>query len=356
MNFIVRILFSGLMALIPNEDGTELTVLLLNVHHAYHTSDGAALPHHNPFLIARAGNCTGQCPKRDASVATPLFPDKSESAAADALEAAVAGGGAWLLSNSELSLRKGSTSDPDLPALILQRNVRGTSNGQPLAIPTTALEREDLSWVASLQQVCAGCTFNPELLAATPPSDLVVARLRLRTGKVFTYSVERIGTNVTPVHFQRLDGSGSASSYSQALTSWVGADIEVAGNSIEIVEEKFDGGTGRSMVLEPDANDRVEIAVLNLPSFVPPAWAPNFAPQAGKHFEAYYDLATTPPARDARLVPLAGPATGGASYQEVEWRTIHPQATLWSDLLNGLRLNDVARGPNNAMLCPPIAP
>ena len=42
MNFIVRILFSGLMALVPNEDGTELTVLLLNVDHAYHTSDEAA--------------------------------------------------------------------------------------------------------------------------------------------------------------------------------------------------------------------------------------------------------------------------------------------------------------------------
>lgn len=355
MNFIVRILFSGLMALVPNEDGTELTVLLLNVDHAYHTSDGASVPHHNPFLIARAGNCTGQCPRRDAAVATPLFPDKSSSAALDSLEAAVAGGGAWLLAGSDLSVRKAGTSDPELPALVLRNNARGTSNGQPLMIPTTATEREDLSWIASLQQVCAGCTLNPDLLAAQPPSGLVVARLRLRTGKVFTYSVARIGSNVTPVHFKRLDGSGNPLPYSQAMTSWVGADIEVGGDSIEIVEEKFDGGTGRSMILEPDANDRVEIAVLNLPSFVPPASPANFAPQAGKHFEAYYDLAQTPPAKEGRMIPRAGAASATASYPEVEWQAVHPQATLWSDLLNAIRL-DVGRGPYDRVLCPPIVP
>ncbi len=355
MNFVVRILFSGLMALIPNEDGTELTVLLLNVDHAYHTSDGAGVPHHNPFLIARAGNCTGQCPKRDSAVATPLFPDKSTAAALDSLEAAVAGGGAWLLSGSDVSVRKARTNDPELPPLVLRNDVRGTSNGQPLIIPTTSTEREDLSWIASLQQVCAGCTFHPDLLAARPPARLVAARLRLRTGKVFTYSVARIGTNVTPVHFRRLDGSGSALPYSQAITSWVGADIEVEGDSIEIVEEKFNGGTGRSMILEPDANDRVEIAVLNLPSFVPPSSPANHAPEAGKHFETYYDLAHTPPAKDARMVPRAGAASATATYPEVEWQAVHPQATLWSALLNAIRL-DVGRGPYDRVLCPPMTP
>lgn len=353
MNFIVRILFSGLMALVPNEDGTELTVLLLNVDHAYHTSDGASVPSHNPFLIARAGNCTGQCPKRDASVATPLFPDKSTSAALDSLEAAVAGGGAWLLSGSELSVRKAETSDPELPPLVLRTNVRGTDNGQPLMIPTTATEREDVSWIASLAELCPSCTLNPDLLASQPPSGLVAARLRLRSGTVFTYSVARIGNNVTPVHFKRLDGSGSAAAYSQAITSWVGADIEVSGDSIEIVEEKFDGGTGRSMILEPDANDRIEVAVLNLPSFVPPSSPDNYEPGAGTHFEAYYDLAATPPAKEARLVPRAGAAAGSPAYSEVGWQSIHPQATVWSDLLAAIRL-DVDRGPYDRVLCPPI--
>ena len=355
MNFLVRILFSGLMALVPNEDGTELTVLLLNVDHAYHTSDGAHVEHHNPFLIARAGNCTGQCPKRDATVASPLFPDKSGTVALDALEAAVGGGGAWLLSGSELSVHKGSTSDPELPALELRTNVRGTDNGEPLMIPTTSTEREDFSWIASLEELCPTCTLNPDILATQPPEGLVVARLRLRAGKVFTYSVARIGTNVTPVHFKRLDGTGNPAAYSQAITTWVGADIEISGDSIEIVEEKFDGGTGRSMILEPDANDRIEIAVLNLPSFVPPTSPSNASPQVGRHFEAYYDLAQTPPAKEERLVPRAGAASTTATYSAVEWQTVHPQATLYSDLLNAIRL-DVGRAAYDRVLCPPIVP
>jgi hypothetical protein len=220
-------------------------------------------------------------------------------------------------------------------------------------IPTTSSEREDLSWIASLEELCPGCTFNPDILATQPPAGLVVARLRLRSGTVFTYSVARIGTDVTPVHFKRLDGTGTAASYSQAITTWVGADIQVSGDSIEIVEEKFDGGTGRSMILEPDANDRIEIAVLNLPSFVPPASPSNAAPQVGKHFEAYYDLAQTPPAKEERLVPRAGAASATATYSQVEWQTVHPQATLWSDLLNAIRL-DVGRGPYDRLLCPPI--
>ena len=67
MEFILRIFFSGLMALIPSEDGTELTVLLLNVEHAHHVSDGTTLAQHKPLLVARAGNCTGQCPTRDSA-------------------------------------------------------------------------------------------------------------------------------------------------------------------------------------------------------------------------------------------------------------------------------------------------
>jgi hypothetical protein len=54
--FVLRILFSGLMAFLPNENGTEVTVLLLDTEHYAHTSDGAAMPSHKALLYARAGN------------------------------------------------------------------------------------------------------------------------------------------------------------------------------------------------------------------------------------------------------------------------------------------------------------
>jgi hypothetical protein len=345
-SFVLRILFSGLMAFVPSEDGTEVTVLLLNVDHAYHTSDGAALPSHKPLILARAGNCTGTCPKRDGAIANFMFVDSSSSAAADALEAAVDGGGAWLLAGSDITINKGSANDPALPALSIRSGVRGTS-----IVPTTSTERSDFSWVANLKQLCAnGCTLDPAVLGSNPPVGLIAARFRLKTGNVFTYSVARIGGNVTPVNFKRLDGTGNASAYTQAVASWVGADIEVSGSSVEIAETSFGGGAGRTMRLEPDANGKVEVAVLNLPPFIPPASPDNEAPEVGKHFEAYYELLQNPPARETRLVPRAGAA--GAAYPQVGWQYVHPQSVLWSDLLNALRLNH-GRSMYDRVLCPP---
>src|SRR6266853_1021358 len=122
------------MAFVPSQDGKEVTVLLLNVNHDYQTSDGSALAHHKPLLIARAGSCSGQCPTRDADIAQYIYADKPESEALDSLEAAVAGGGAWALSDSELSLQKGCSTDPDLPDLTIQQNLRTQ------IIPTTSAE------------------------------------------------------------------------------------------------------------------------------------------------------------------------------------------------------------------------
>ena len=354
MSFIARILFSGLMAFVPSQDGQEVTVLLIDPGHAYHLSDGSAMQHHNPLLIARAGNCTGTCPTRGTDVAVPLFPDQSTSVAQDSLEAATTtNGGAWVLNAADIGIRKGSTSDPALPALSLQDNVRASSNGVPLAIPTSSTEREDVSWIAKMSELCSTCTFNTALLGSNPPAN-VVARLHIRNGKLFTYSVARIGSDVTPVRFQRLDGTGSASSYSQAIATWVGADIEVSGDSIEIYEDNFDSTSGRTMKLSPDSNGKVEIAVLNLPPFVPPASANNNAPQAGKHFEAYYDLFQNAPSKEARLVPVAG-AASGVTYPQVAWSSVHPSQDTWSDLLDQLRLN-LGRSGYDRILCPPLEP
>jgi hypothetical protein len=352
-SFILRILFSGLMVFVPNEDGTEVTVLLLNVDHGYHTSDGLQMPHHKPLLLARAGSCTGQCPTRDSEIAQYIYRDQTASVRLDSIEEALTsagGGGGWVLSNSELSVQKGSSSAPNLPALVIQKNVRGTSNGVPLAIPTSSAEREDFSWVANLKELCPSCNVDPAVLA-TDPNDLVVARFRLRSGKVFTYTVARITDKVTPVNFKRLDGTGNAASYSQAVASWVAADINISGTDVQIVEDKFDGGTGRSMKLTPDANGKVEVAVLNLPPFVPPSSPDNNAPEVGKHFQLFYDIAQNAPTQPARFVPRAG-ALPGATIPNVDWTDVHPQTAVASELLNKLRL-DVGRTVYERVLCPP---
>jgi hypothetical protein len=336
-----------MLAFIPNEDGTQLDVLFLNVPHGHQISDGTGLTHHMPLLIARAGNCTGDCPKRDGAIAAYLFNDKTSDVAKDALEAAVANGAAWQLDSSDLVVRKGSSTDPDLPALSFRTGLRTS------IIPTTATQRGDYTWLAALSSICPACGFNTAVLGSEPPSSLVTARLRLHSGNVFTYSVARIGTDVTPVHFKRLDGQGSVSSYSQAIASWMAADIEVSGDDIEIAETKFDGTPGRAMTLAPDSNDRIEIAMLNLPPLVPVA--PTETPGIGKHFERYYDLTANPPAAAARLVPQPGAAPGAPAYSQVTWTSVHPTSELASDLLNAIRLN-VGRTAYEIALCPPLTP
>ena len=353
MEFMLRILFSGLMVFVPSDDKQEVTVLLLNVGHSHEMSDGSTLDLHKPLLIARAGTCTGDCSSNDPSIAQYLYSDQSQSTALDSLEAAVDGGAAWLLANSELSIRKGDSGDPALPSLVLTENARGSVNGVPQIIPTTSNEREDFSWVADLKKICQnGCNIDTALLEAQPPAGVIAARLRLRTGKVYTYSIARIGQNITPVHFERLDGSGTASPYSQAVATWVGADVTVSGSSIEIAEEKFNGDPGRSMKLSPAEGENVEIAVLNLPPFTPPTAPYPANPGVGKHFEMYYEVTQTPPAPEDRLVPRAGAVAGSPSYPTVGWQSIHPQQTLWSELLNQLRL-DVGRSVAEQVLCPP---
>ena len=344
--FVLKLFFTGLIAFVPNQDGTELTVLLLNVHNDYQTSDGSSLAHHTPLLLARAGSCSGQCPTRDADIAQFIFEDQSEAAALDSLEAAVNGGGAWTLAGSELSIQKGNPNAADLPALSIVNGVRGTE-----IIPTSTTERADFSWVAKLHTLCPDCTLNSDVLASQPPA-IVAARLRLHSGSVFSYSIARIGSNVTPVHFQRLDGQGSESSYSQAIATWVGAEIAITGDNVEIVEDKFDGGSGRSMTLAPDSNGKVEVAVLNLPAFVPPSSPFTGTPDPGKHFEMYYDITSNPPTQSQRLVPKSGPSAGAPSYDAVAWGDIHPSEVLWSDLLNAVRLN-IGRTVYEQILCPP---
>ncbi|HYC90983.1 MAG TPA: hypothetical protein VEO54_17320 [Thermoanaerobaculia bacterium] len=348
---MLRILFSGLMAFIPNENGTEVTVLLLNANH-YHTSDGAAMPPHKPAIIAR-GNCSGDCVDDDTTIASEFFRDQSAATALDSLAYALGNGSAWWISGSDLRVQK-SSGAADLPALNIRRDLRGTVNGQPQIVPTTSSERADFSWIPKLSQLCgSGCTIDPDLLANVPPG-IVAARFKIDSGDLYTHSLARIGSDVTPVSFKRLDGTGSTAAYVQAVTSWVGLDIPVTGTSVQIVETKHDGGNGRSMTLSPDASGKVEVAVVNLPPFVPPASANNESPQVGKHFEMYYELLQNPPDRAARLVPRAG-APSGTTVPQVSWTSVHPASAVDSVLLNRLRM-EPGRSLYDRTLCPPLEP
>jgi hypothetical protein len=335
MSFILRIFFSGLIAFVPGAKGKELTILLLNTPHGYHTSDGAPMAHHQPLLLARAAKCSGTCP-RDADVAQFLFADAPQMQASAALGNALDGGAAWQLSGADI--RFGPASRARTP-LLLHRDAKSAS------IPRTSQEREGFEWVADFTKIDpAAGGLNPSMLK-NPPPGLIAGRIHLRNGKVTTYRLVDVDGKVQPIHFKPLQ-DGAEVAYSQAVASWVMAEVEVSGDSIDIVDSGFGRRAARTMTLTP-RDGVVELAVLNLPPFQPPAPG-QIAGQFGKHFELYYELAKTPPAKGARPVPQAGTRD---NEPQGDWTALHAQSRP-SDLLEHLRFGD--RGPYDQTLCPMI--
>lgn len=355
MEFVLRIFFSGLMALLPSADGKELTVLLVNTPHEYSLSDGSSLPHHMPLLLARAASCEGTCTTDDhPAIAQFLYANKTQPEALTAMNGALLGGGAWLLSSSDLTL-----VGPQEP-LAIRTGARGSNDDGTLhLVPLTPAEREDISWVTSIGSVVPGVSgFKAAITSGdeTPPPCMIAARLKLRSGKVFTYSLVKIDGKARPVHFRKPSGEGPDAPYSQAAANWVAAEIHVPGDVVEIDDQSFtDQEHRRVMKLHPQ-DGVVEVAVLNLPPYeIPAADAVAPPPKPGQHYQIFYDLVKTPPARADRLVPFTALAATDSEPQ-VDWAMLHPRQALWSNLLEQLGLSPRGKGPYDMALCPITRP
>ena len=143
------------------------------------------------------GSCSGDCVNDDTTIAGFTFRDQCPPSALDSLTYALGDGSAWLIAGSDISVEK-SSGAANLPALNIVNDVRGTVEGQPQIIPTTATERKDFSWIARLAQSCSsGCTLDSDLFDTVPP-EIVAARFKINSGDLYTYSIARLGSNVTP--------------------------------------------------------------------------------------------------------------------------------------------------------------
>lgn len=346
--FALRIFFGGLIAFLSSLDGAELTVVMIHTPNGYTLSDGTALAHHRPLLLARAATCQGACRTDDPeSIARFFYPNKTLAQACLSLGGALLGGSAWQLSGAELSLEgpKGT--------LQIRTGARGRhENGALYRVPLTAAEREDFSWVADISELAPETEgYDKSLIASGNPGNRVAARLRLRSGKVVTYSVIRIDAKARPVHFRSASGEGTNAPYAQALANWVEATIHVPGDSLRIVEQSFtDPARKRTMQLYP-RNGVMEIALLNFPPIeMPSPEETDSKPGPRRPFEIYYDLVKTPPAHAERLVPFLLPPS--ALDPQTDWSTLHPLEELWSDLLDQLGLSPRGKGPYGTGLFP----
>ncbi|HEY0373101.1 MAG TPA: hypothetical protein VGD79_13940 [Thermoanaerobaculia bacterium] len=337
-----------MITFIPSSDGKELTVAMVETPHTYQLADGSTLAHHKPLLLARGAHCGGDCGEDDySSIAQFLYARKTPEQALTSLNGALQGGAAWQVSG-ELSLN-GPTEPLSIRTGVRQRNDDGSLH----RIPITAEEREDFTWITDINDLAPGTQGVQSAIAGSSnPGSHVAARLKLRSGKVMTYSVIKIDGSARPVHFRKPSGEGPDAPYTQALANWVMAEINVPGDSIEIVQQNFANPTQkRTMTLTP-VNNTVEIAMLNLPPYeTPDPDAPRSLPQPGQHFQIYYDLVKTPPAQADRLVPHL-PLAPLASDPQSDWAALHPKVALWSYLLEDLNLNPRGKGPYEVALCP----
>jgi hypothetical protein len=337
MSFILRVFFMGLIAFVPSRDGKELTVLLVETSQGYTASNGDRIAPHNPLLLARAGKCCGHCGPGDAAIARVLFPGDSPATAVDSLSAALLDGAAWRLNGSDLSIVQKDNGWQDPPSsLKIQRNLP-----KDRGLPKTSDERMDFDWVANLGRIkpAAGAV-DPDVLACRPQKGLIVARLRLRSGTVWTYRLVRVGDKVLPLEFKTL--RGVKADYSQALADWVVAEIQVSGDEVEVVEHRFGREEGRAIRLAPQ-DGLVELAVMNIPP--PPAQQPGAGAhqehEPATHFEMYYNLARTSIPKGERPVPRVAASSG------VPGTSPEPR----SKLLDALKLGD-PKGFYDRILCP----
>lgn len=341
MTFILRIFFMGLIAFVPSQDGKELTVLLVDARQGYVASDGSVIPPHMPMLLARAGDCKGHCGAEGSAIARILFSGASPDAS---LASALNNGAAWQLNGSDLTiLPKDAEQKASSAPLRIELSRR---NGK--SVPGNPDERKDFSWVADLRRIDPPGTIHPDMLALRPQKGLVVARLRLHSGTIWTYRLVSVDGKVPPLGFKTLQADRVTIDYSQALADWVAAEIEIPGNAVKVVENRFGDGQSRTMDLTPH-NGLVELAVMNIPK---PSARPDLegeshrAHEPGKHFEIYYDLAATGSSKNQRPVPHI--TTSG----DVNSPAVHRQETR-SELLEALGLSG-DKGFYDRILCPVV--
>jgi hypothetical protein len=335
VSFILRIFFSGLIAFVPGDDGKEVTVLLLRSGHV-HSAQEAAIPEHKPVLFARGGGCSGDCATQNATTAAFFYPDAaSQSAAADALRHAVQGGSVWQLAGADLSF-----GIPDDGVTL----ARAESIGRK-SVPDSATELSDFGWIPRLEAIdpTAG-DVDPAVLSEHPPEDLIVARLRLKSGRFSTYSVVQVNGKAIPVDFRPLLDNGDRR-YMRAVANWVRVDVQVPGDSLEIVETNFSTGATRTMSLRPEQG-LLDVAVLNISQ--PIRSGGDVTPQPGAHFERFWELTENPPAYDERPIPQL-PRTKTRQTDLVVLRS--NAAGRSSALLDDLLLSP-DKGPYDQILCP----
>lgn len=314
MPFTFRVVFGGLCGFVPNTNGHQMRVLVVNATERVAANGESVLPTHVPLFLFDSANRRSQIGRR------PLEGDR-------------------LLASAEIQEERFRTGrfcgHPLVREEICFRNEEGGSFGRSFethrsrrsseTTPATG-EEDDLFWVPQMEHAFPGAgRIDPECLGEAPPAS-VAARVRLTEGVVSTASLARDRGRgkgkgkaapapalyvfrewVAPVTPSRSKAAQTTPSSSEAVArvhrranSPVGArplatgvqlEIEVPGDMVTVWSSRFSHShEGRWAVsLGPAPGTRiVEAYVYNVS-----ARPLDRAPEVDMDFEFFYDLCAT---------------------------------------------------------------
>ena len=315
MGFLLRIYFIGLVAFVPDPSGQKMTVLLVDARQPYVASDGEVMPVHHPLLLTRADRCAGECAAEKGAVADVVYKTAASPAErTDKLQRALAGGGSWVLDQSELRIvlpegARGSAA----PFHIVHGGSAAKRGGD--ASPDAAAEAADFDHVADLSAVLGRRLVVDPTLLELPDKGRTVALLRVAAGTVKAQRLSGFTDEVVQFQFataSELEAGTDLGMPTQALADRVMVEIPVAGCSVRLEDRNAATGARRAMDLAPAScnGGLVEVAVVNLPDHGfassgghEAAHESPAAPVIDHHFELFYELAEYPPPRNHRPVP-----------------------------------------------------
>lgn len=349
MSFTLRIYLLGLLALVPDENGRGMTVLLLDAREGIHQKGVLDIPPHRPILLARSEHCEGECWLATQACEVATFLSESPSKLRQDLKQ----GGFWLLDNEHLTISSGSKSPRPALEIALNEAAEGAEKGR--------------SWVARMDQLLpGGGQIDPQWLGESPPAGRIVARLKLDRGKLEPYrfityqeSGQEPPAKPVPLVFKTADGRQAASLPAQPFADWLVVEIPVVGSHVEIAATSWQPAqkTRRMKLLPAQASPAnssqekprvIEIALLNLPqeSFEPAARqnGDTIASPIGQHFALYYDLLQTRPNGN----PLLPQVSSRASKSE----PLPTASVITSELLSVIGLQ--SRGSYSTPICPVV--
>jgi hypothetical protein len=208
------------------------------------------------------------------------------------------------LQGEDIELDPASAAPPTL--------VAGRAHGTP--VPGSAAEAADFSWVVEVGKLdpgagvidpaCVNFGSNASLTGKSEDPGRVVARMRLKGGTLGSVVLGLdAGHNPIPFVFTDAEGATQKEGVAQALASAVAFDVAVPQEDVALVLTPF-GGKPRRLELSfagLPMGHTIQVLIRNMPLDSLLELVETIRPgepiYVDQHFEMYYALSATPPAR-----------------------------------------------------------